>query len=128
MLELYKQYNPEFAADMKIDDMFKDKNRKVYQPYNKWNGVVTKNGNETQLITKEPGCIMHLAQNNNTLGAEIDIAAQGTVIRKDKNGKTITDPVKLCDCSKYGISDRNSDPKVSAGRFRPDRANEEQTN
>jgi hypothetical protein len=56
---------------------------------------------------------MHLAQVNNTLGAEIDIAAQATVLRKNPSGQLITNETTLCNCSKYGNPDRNSDPKVS---------------
>ncbi|KAJ1323027.1 hypothetical protein MN608_11881 [Microdochium nivale] len=118
MLALYKKNNPDFASQMKIEDFFTTDRRgnKVYQPYNKWNGVLSQNpGVDTKLTIVNPGCIMHLAQRNNSLSAEIDIAAQGTVIRKDKNGKVITDEVKLCNCSRYGNATRNSDPKIGIG-------------
>ncbi|KAF9880613.1 hypothetical protein CkaCkLH20_01655 [Colletotrichum karsti] len=116
MLELYKKNNPEYASQMKIEDMFVDvRGQQVYNPYNKWNGVIkTKPSSDKTLTTVNPGCIMHLAQRNNTLSAEIDIAAQGTVVRKDKQGNVITNDVKLCNCSKYGVATRNSDPKIGA--------------
>lgn len=115
MLELYKKNNPEYASQMKVEDMFaEDKNGKqVYNPYNKWNGVIkTEPPDDRVLTTVNPGCIMHLAQRNNTLNAEIDIAAQGTVIRKRVQGDLITNDVELCNCSGYGQASRNSDPKV----------------
>ncbi|KAJ0426752.1 hypothetical protein BJY00DRAFT_306747 [Aspergillus carlsbadensis] len=49
---------------------------------------------------------------NNTLGAEIDIAAQATVLRKDRNNKLITSPGPLIRCSEYGDPDRHSDPHI----------------
>lgn len=72
----------------------------VYNPNNYWNQLTT------------TGTIIHLIQPNNTLGAEIDIAAQATVIRKDSSGKTITDANQLILCSRYGNPGRNSDPTV----------------
>lgn len=114
MLDLYKKNNPEYASQMKAEDMFETVHgKRVYNPYNKWNGVVkTEPPKDEKLTTVNPGCIMHLAQRNNTLSAEIDIAAQGTVIRKDGQGNVITDAVKLCNCSAYGQATRNSDPQV----------------
>jgi hypothetical protein len=58
------------------------------------------------------GGIINLFQENNTLSAEVDIAAQATVIRQSA-GKMITDQDKLIRCSKYGDPYRNSDPTVS---------------
>lgn len=54
---------------------------------------------------------MHLIYRNNNLGAEIDIAAQGTVIRQ-KGGRILTDQQELINCSRYDNADRNSDPRV----------------
>ena len=70
-----------------------------YDKNNKWNN------------TTKGGTIISLWQPNNTLEAEIDIAAQGTVIRKS-NGKIISDQDQLIKCSQYGDPDRNSDPVV----------------
>jgi hypothetical protein len=72
----------------------------VYNPSNYWNLLSTN------------GSIVHLVQPNNTLSAEIDIAAQATVIRKDDAGRIITNPDTLINCSKYGNPGRNSDPIV----------------
>lgn len=69
LLSLYKSLNPEFANQMKLEDLFDSHNK--YNPFNKWNGVTTHNKGNT-LTTVNPGCIVHLAQVNNTLSAEID--------------------------------------------------------
>ena len=99
---LYTSLNPLFKASMKPTDWFGRNGS--YVPTNKWNNSTT------------TGSIMHLVQPNNTLSAEIDIAAQGTVIRKDDNGKIITEKVKLINCSGYGQPARNSDPTVRDGQ------------
>lgn len=57
--------------------------------------------------------IAHLVQSNNTLSAEIDIAAQSTVMRIKEDGTLIADPLELINCSRYGNAARNSDPMVS---------------
>ncbi|KAH6844692.1 hypothetical protein B0I37DRAFT_433185 [Chaetomium sp. MPI-CAGE-AT-0009] len=115
LVALYKSANPDFADQIKKEDLF-DKHGN-YEPYNKWNGVTsnTPGHPENGLTTVNPGCIMHLAQVNNTLGAEIDIAAQATVLRKNKKGELITDQTTLCNCSKYGNPNRNSDPAIGIG-------------
>ena len=72
-----------------------------YNPYNQYN------------FTTTTGTIAHLIHPSNTLSAEIDIAAQATVIRKGPDGQTITNNDQLVNCSQYGNSGRNSDPTVS---------------
>lgn len=72
----------------------------IYDPQNPWNN------------TTKSGTILHLMQPNNTLFAQVDIAAQGTVIRKNTDDVTITDEKSLIKCSGYGDPDRNSDPMV----------------
>ena len=74
---------------------------KIYNPQNYWNDLTTN------------GTITHLIHPSNTLSAEVDIAAQSTVIRKDSSGNVITDPDQLIRCSQYGNPGRNSDPTVS---------------
>jgi hypothetical protein len=112
LVALYKSANPDFADLIKKEDLF-DKHGN-YDPYNKWNGALCKTPGDPYegLTTVNPGCIMHLAQPNNTLSAEVDIAAQATVIRKSPSGELITDETTLCNCSKYGNSMRNSDPMI----------------
>lgn len=99
----YKKMNPDFANEITHKDLWRTiKGGERYNPQNKWNAITATN----------TGTIAHLVQPNNTLSAEVDIAAQGTVIRKDKDGKTITDKTKLINCSRYGQPARNSDPTI----------------
>lgn len=70
-----------------------------YNRFNKWN---TTDG------------IIHLTQPNNTLGAEVNLAAQAAVVRKNATSNPITDPLTLINCSKYGDADRFSDPTIGA--------------
>ncbi|KAK3941638.1 hypothetical protein QBC46DRAFT_353084 [Diplogelasinospora grovesii] len=97
LLSLYKSLNPQYASQIKMEDLFQE-DKKRQQTY--------------EIISTNPGCIVHLAHRNNTLQAEIDIAAQATVIRKDDHGKIITDKTQLIRCSRYGQESRNSDPKI----------------
>ncbi|KAI0096804.1 hypothetical protein GGR51DRAFT_578640 [Nemania sp. FL0031] len=91
LLGLYKSLNPKFANRMKQEDLFVNGE---YEPYNQWNGVMRTNpGSDDHLTTMNHGCIAHLAQKNNTLSAEVNIAAQATVIRKRNNGEIISDPI-----------------------------------
>ncbi|KAJ5086935.1 hypothetical protein NUU61_008242 [Penicillium alfredii] len=109
-IKLMRSLNSGFDKEMDNRDFFlKDhvSGNEVYNPANPWNLLST------------TGTIAHLIQPNNTLSAEIDIAAQATVIRKDDKGRTIEDKDDLIKCSKYGNRGRNSDPRVSnlVGRF-----------
>ncbi|KAM6519209.1 hypothetical protein FALCPG4_012856 [Fusarium falciforme] len=113
LLSIYKACNPEYADKINLEDMLDSKGN--YNPYNQWNGIKSLKvpGDPSGgFETTNPGCIMHLAQANNTLGAEVDIAAQATVLRKDSDGNDITDQTKLCNCSKYGQPQRHSDPQI----------------
>lgn len=74
---------------------------KRYNPYNRFN---TTDG------------IVHLIQRNNTLPAELDIAAQATRPRSDSNGQLTTDVVSCYHCGQnegLGEAGRNSDPKIA---------------
>ncbi|KAH8667813.1 hypothetical protein BGZ61DRAFT_400262 [Ilyonectria robusta] len=102
ILNIYKKLNPDFADDIEGDDLVDDDG--VYNVYNKWNGLTN------------TGTIAHLIQINNSLSAEIDIAAQATVARKDLvYGERITSAITLCgDASAYGNPSRNSDPTIGS--------------
>jgi hypothetical protein len=69
----------------------------TYNPYNIWN---TQKG------------VMHLTHPANTLGAEINLAARATVLRKAGNGARITDVRRLACCSTFGDANRSSDPTI----------------
>jgi subtilisin family serine protease len=67
-----------------------------YNPNNKWNNQ---------------HCV-HLQQDANTLGAQIDIAARAAVVRSDASGKLHTDINKLLACDGFGDPRRQSDPTI----------------
>jgi len=67
-----------------------------YNPYNKWN--------------VGPYGLVHLTQPNNTLGAEVALAADGTVDWVAA-GLSPTEQSLIC-CSQYGDSARHSDPRI----------------
>jgi hypothetical protein len=73
----------------------------TYNPYNRWNTV---------------DGIMHLNQPANTLGAEIRLGADATILRSPKGseGRRISDPDALICCAKYGGANRCSDPTIGA--------------
>ncbi|KAL8724855.1 MAG: hypothetical protein Q9166_007709 [cf. Caloplaca sp. 2 TL-2023] len=111
LIDLYRDLNSDFKQYFKSDhsDFFivdrkdpDDTSKWQYDKTNIWNSTTT------------TGTIAHLAQINNTLGAEIDIAAQATVIRKNSSGAVITDEDELIRCSLYGNPDRNSDPRIGS--------------
>ena len=70
-----------------------------YNPHNEWN---TTRG------------IVHLTHGANTLGAEVNLAARATVLRRDANDQAIVDPSRLICCSGYGAAMRSSDPSIGA--------------
>ena len=88
-------------SDLYLVNPVPDPKAAVYNPTNRWND------------STKTGSIAHLVQPNNTLSAEIDIAGQATVIRKDSKGNTVTNEAQLIKCSQYGNAGRNSDPSVS---------------
>jgi V8-like Glu-specific endopeptidase len=67
----------------------------TYDPGNKWNN----------------DCCVHLQQPNNTLGAQINIAARASVVRSS-SGAVITDVKTLIGCDPFGEPDRQSDPRI----------------
>jgi hypothetical protein len=94
-LELYRR----FVHDgVMMEDLFSSDGR--YNPRNKWNAS-TING------------AMHLIQINNSLGAEIELAAGSSVVRVI-NGQTLSSEQELIRCGRYGGEERNSDPHIGA--------------
>jgi hypothetical protein len=92
VLELYRQH---VSPDVQDAEIFPGGH---YDPLNRWN---TTDG------------AMHLIQPNNTLSAEIFIAADATVLRR-KNGQLLTDADALIECAKYGEAGRASDPRIGS--------------
>ncbi|MFC5664929.1 hypothetical protein ACFP3U_18305 [Kitasatospora misakiensis] len=70
----------------------------TYKPRNRWNDSTSHGA-------------MHLIQRNNTLGAEIELAAAGTVVRLI-DGQELTTEQQLIQCGMYGQPERNSDPHI----------------
>lgn len=92
LLELYRKY---ISPEVELDDLFENGQ---YNSLNKWN---TTHG------------AMHLNQGNNTLSAEINIAAFATILRQ-KNGRLLTDADELIRCARFGAPGRASDPTIGA--------------
>ncbi len=90
LLALYRQY---ISPEVQMKDLF---HNGQYDVWNKWNTTLG---------------AMHLTQPANTLQAEIQIAADATVLR-EKNGVVITDPDELIRCARYGVPERASDPHI----------------
>lgn len=71
-----------------------------------------KAGNEFNDRTDGP--IVHLEQVNNNLRAAVVLAAEATVLRKNKNGKPVTHPQTLVVCAGLGDERRHSDPQIAS--------------
>jgi hypothetical protein len=95
VLALYRKYiDPSVAAkDLFVTDG-------TYNRPNKWNNSTLRGA-------------MHLIQTNNTLSAEIELAAGASNTRAPK-GVVLTDPKQLIDCGRYGQSERHSDPTIGS--------------
>lgn len=93
-LALYQQHvDPAVQAD----DLFPAGR---YEPRNPFNRTTTQGA-------------MHLIQPANTLGAEIELAAAATLLRR-KDGKLLTTEQELIRCARYGVATRHSDPHIGA--------------
>jgi hypothetical protein len=101
VVALYQKYvSPKVTkADLQLtqDIAFGPDILKKYNPYNVWN---TEEG------------LMHLTHPANTLGAEINLAARATAMRRDNTGVRITETRRLVCCSGFGSSNRSSDPTI----------------
>jgi hypothetical protein len=95
VLQLYREHvNP--AVQRR--DLFSANGR--YNPRNRWNNSTDQGA-------------MHLIQANNTLGAEIELAAAATLVRR-RGGVELTTEPDLIDCGAYGQPERHSDPHIGA--------------
>jgi hypothetical protein len=93
VVALYQQHvNPA----VQHDDLFDSQGRYIRR--NRWN-------------TDAVNGAMHLVQDSNTLGAEVELAAAATIVRVI-NGRELTGEQELIDCSQYGVATRNSDPHI----------------
>ncbi|MBG1270544.1 hypothetical protein [Nostoc sp. WHI] len=106
VLRLYQQL---VSPQVKLEDLYLNNNnepiidpatgRPAYNDLNKWNSTTT-NG------------AVHLISGPNTLSAQILLASQATILRKDDGGNPVTDPGRLLEYSRYGTRNRNSDPHI----------------
>lgn len=94
-LALYRKF---VSPHVKMKDLFLPGGR--YNPRNKWNAT-TVNG------------AMHLIQPNNSLIAEIELAAGSSVVRVI-DGQMLTSEQELIECGQYGSKNRHSDPHIGA--------------
>jgi hypothetical protein len=95
VLGLYRQFvNPQ----VKMEDLFLPNGQ--YNPRNRWNASTVEGA-------------MHLIQVNNTLSAEIELAAGSSVVRMI-NGKMLDEHQELIRCGRYGGEERHSDPHIGA--------------
>ena len=95
---VFDLYRTHVDAAVQKKDLVDSQGR--YNPRNRWNAG-TRNG------------AMHLIQRNNTLSAEIELAAAATNVRT-RNGKVLTDARELILCGAYGAPERHSDPKIGS--------------
>ncbi|MGO8455304.1 hypothetical protein ACC779_36300 [Rhizobium ruizarguesonis] len=72
-----------------------------YNARNKWNNSTSRGA-------------MHLIQPNNTLGAEIELAAGASNARAPR-GTLLTNDQDLIRCGRYGQPERHSDPTIGGG-------------
>jgi hypothetical protein len=91
LLALYRKH---ISADVKLEEL---KSGNDYNPLNVWN---TRRG------------AMHLIQPNNTLNAEVRIAGDATILRRNPDGSLKTDAQDLIECARYGEPGRASDPHI----------------
>lgn len=64
--------------------------------------------------SRTDGPIVHLMQGSNNLRAAVILAAEATVLRKNKNGKPVTHPQTLIVCGGLGDERRHSDPRIAS--------------
>jgi len=94
LLALYREF---ISSAVVMDDLFGISGGvRVYNRLNRWN-------------TAEGA--MHLTNDSNSLGAEINLVAGATVLWQN-NGKPVTDPLQLIRCGRFGAEIRSSDPRI----------------
>jgi len=99
--ELYRELtgSPVQEDDLRVREPFGDFKRGDYNPYNKWN---TTHG------------IVHLNCPPNSIGAEVRLGGDATVLRQRRDGAPVLSPDELICCARYGGVNRNSDPTIGA--------------
>jgi hypothetical protein len=95
LLSLYRTISGD--ESIQLADLFDGQGN--YNSYNRWNAKYA----------------IHMQQKNNTLGAEVNIAARSAIVRKDNATGTLkTGAAELIACGRYGEARRQSDPSIGA--------------
>jgi hypothetical protein len=95
LLDLYRERCD--GQQVSLDDLRTPDGRR-YNAYNKWNNQYA----------------VHMQQKNNTLFAQVNIAAISAVLRQDRAGNLISNSQKLIGCGGYGEGSRQSDPTIGS--------------
>ena len=95
LVELYRKL---VDPRVKLADLRKSDG--TYRRENRWN-------------TSQPGRLAHLLQQNNSLGAAIDLVANATILRV-KDGQPVTNQQQLVRCARLGNPLRHSDPQIAS--------------
>jgi hypothetical protein len=98
---LYRELTgqPVETDDLRVRMPFAGFKRGDYNPYNKWN---TTHG------------IVHLCCPPNSIGAEVHLGADATILYARADKTPVTSPDELICCARYGGVNRNSDPTIGA--------------
>jgi len=108
LLELYREFVDPGVQEADLfwaEDMLDDQGNLVFAAgsYNRLNVWNTRRG------------AMHLTHGANTLGAEINLAAEATVVFPVPAAPANTLPLRLICCAAFGGINRSSDPTIGAG-------------
>lgn len=87
----------DLVAKKRLDTPYGVIAKNHYNPFNKWN---TTHG------------IVHLTSPPNTLGAEIALGGDATLLYRNARGDLLVEPDPLICCAGYGGPNRNSDPTI----------------
>jgi subtilisin family serine protease len=98
LIKIYQRRCDSTAIKLSDLETHNAKHKLVYNRGNDWNNRF---------------CV-HLQQPANTLGAEINIAARASIVRKDTANKIITNISELLECDPFGEPSRGSDPSIGA--------------
>jgi hypothetical protein len=99
--ELYRQITgqPVEVDDLRVRKPFAGFKKGDYNPYNKWN---TTHG------------IVHLCCPPNSIGAEVRLGGDATLLYSRPDKSPVTSPDELICCAQFGGANRNSDPTIGA--------------
>jgi hypothetical protein len=93
-------YEDATGEDVSVDDL-RSGSHGVFEAANAFN-------------SRTDGPIVHLMQQSNNLRAAVVLAAEATVLRKGKDGTSITHPQTLIVCGGLGDERRHSDPRIAS--------------